>query len=74
MATILELAQFSSAVYGGTHWTPNENWVFVGSSETNPYDYYGEAYQNIASGEIVIVNRGTRPTSLPDLINDLTGR
>ena len=71
MATILELAQFSSAVYGGTHWTPNENWVFVGSSETNPYDYYGEAYQNIASGEIVIVNRGTRPTSLPDLINDL---
>jgi Ca2+-binding RTX toxin-like protein len=69
MSTILELSEFSSAVYGNNSLAPTTgeggNWTLlnvklpVGSST---YGYYAEAWQNSATGEIVIANRGTDPS------------
>lgn len=73
MATILELAELSSAVYGDTP-LPNKNWAVMprpdGTSGSNPDGYYGVAYINTTTHEIVIANRGTIWTSLANLIND----
>jgi hypothetical protein len=83
MATILELAEFSDMVYGDpsavTDWT-NLNpglsqglaatWKLLEIS-TTLNGYYGAAYQNTITHEIVIANRGTRPTILTDLLTDL---
>ncbi|RCN55738.1 alpha/beta hydrolase family protein [Acidiferrobacter thiooxydans] len=72
MATILELAELSSAVYGDTP-VPT-GWTVMpgpyGTSGSNPDGYYGVAYINTTTHEIVIANRGTVPASLANLIND----
>jgi Ca2+-binding RTX toxin-like protein len=67
MVALVELAKLSAAVYGD----PSVNgWTLLMESEPNQDGYLGRAYQN-ATGEIVITNRGTRPTSGSDLLNDL---
>ena len=65
MATILELAELSAAVYGNSP-VPND-WKKIAQSLT-PSGYYGVAYQN-AAGEIVIANRGTDITNTSNLTN-----
>jgi len=67
----LELAELSSAVYGDTP-VPT-GWAVMpgpnGTSGSNPDGYYGVAYVNTTTHEIVIANRGT-VASLANLIND----
>ena len=69
MATILELAELSCAVYGDTP-VLNNHWKVLRISPSNPDGYYGVAYINTTTHEIVIANRGTVPASLANLIND----
>ena len=58
MATILELAELSHAVYGDapvpTGWAP-----LPVTLKANSDGYYGVAYINAATHEVVIANRGT---------------
>ncbi|MHB1530044.1 MAG: lipase family protein [Acidiferrobacteraceae bacterium] len=70
MATILELAELSSAVYGDAP-VPS-GWKQIQVSGPASDGYLGVAYVNTTSTthEIVIANRGTRRTSLADLLND----
>lgn len=72
MATLLELAQLSATVYGDPvnptligNWTLLESYTGVGDG------YFGQAYQNKATKEIVITNRGTRIASLDDILADI---
>jgi len=68
MATISELAQMSSNVYDGTsldvllknltNWKVIENSNSLDPSFANQ-GYFGVAYQNTVTGEVVIANRGT---------------
>ena len=76
MATLLELAQLSAAAYGdplptgipaGSIWIPLEKCDPLFAKD----EYFGQAYQNSITHEIVITNRGTRPSSPTDLWNDL---
>jgi len=68
MATKLELAQFSAAVYGSS--PKVEGWERVAVFDRPDADYYDEAYFNSRANEVVIANRGTRPMSVKDLFND----
>jgi len=73
MATILELAELSSAAYGpapviGS--TPLSGWTIIMTSTVSSDGYQGVAYQNSA-GQIVIANRGTDPSNLANLLNNL---
>ena len=75
MATLLELAQMSSASYEPAalgSWLKLENdvWLVIDVSIVAEDHYYGVAYRNTRTGEIVIANRGTDPTSLKDLWSD----
>jgi hypothetical protein len=89
MATILELAEFSNLVYGGSSaitaaaalggvaanateaTATGAQWTLLQTFSNSNTGYYGAAYINNSTGEIVIANRGTRPTSLADLLNDV---
>ena len=70
MATILELAELSSAVYGDTPvpmgWAP-----LPVTLKANSAGYYGVAYINTTTHEVVIANRGTVITNGPNDANDL---
>ena len=66
MATILELSELSAAVYGD-HPIPS-GWSVLASSTTQA-GYYGVAYQNATTGEIVIANRGTDLKNFSNLTN-----
>ncbi|MHB1586281.1 MAG: lipase family protein [Acidiferrobacteraceae bacterium] len=68
MATILELAELSAAVYGDAP-VPT-GWTKIQASTPASDGYLGVAYVNTHTKEIVIANRGTRRTSLADLLND----
>ncbi|MHB1677394.1 MAG: lipase family protein [Sulfuriferula sp.] len=72
MATILELAELSAAVYGD-HPIPSGWSVLTSSTQINPAwaidGYYGVAYQNTTTGEIVIANRGTDLKNFSNLTN-----
>ena len=72
MATILELAELSAAVYGD-HPIPSGWSVLTSSTQINPAwaidGYYGVAYQNATTGEIVIANRGTDLKNFSNLTN-----
>ena len=70
MATILELAKFSQAAYWGGNPDPLI-WNKLEACQENSNDYYGQAYQSIITNEIVIANRGTRVSSVNDLLNDI---
>ena len=82
MATILELAKFSDLVYGdktaaadisalnigtGAGFT----WSLLDTSSNPKTGYYGAAYINNITGEIVIANRGTNPLNPADLLTDI---
>ncbi len=72
MATILTLAELSSAVYGDT--PVPAGWTIVpgtsGTSKPNSDGYFGVAYVNTTTHEIVIANRGTVvPSSLSAAMN-----
>ncbi|HKJ87105.1 MAG TPA: hypothetical protein VKA48_01105 [Gammaproteobacteria bacterium] len=68
MASTLEYAKLSQAVYNGED---VQGWRTVArpSPELQQSGFYGAAYQNVATGEIVIAYRGTEPWS--DLFKDL---
>jgi len=73
MATILELAELSSAAYApnpviGS--TPVTGWTIIATS-TLQDGYQGVAYQNNSTQEIVIANRGTDPSNLANFLNNL---
>ena len=79
MVTILELAELSAAAYGGP---APVGWEILLPSPNTSSGYYGIAYERVDSNgnpvlnpdgttDIVIANRGTRPTSLADLLTDL---
>jgi uncharacterized Zn-binding protein involved in type VI secretion len=55
-----EAAIFSQAVYTGPGAEIPGGWDVVGESPTNNNGYYGIAYANRESGEVVIANRGSR--------------
>ena len=60
---IADLAMLDNFVYGATG-NPNATpagWTVFDKSLPNNDGYLGIAYQNIATGEIVIANRGTDP-------------
>ena len=72
MATLLELAQISSASYnlatiGSGLDLKNDYWSIIDELTDEPSHYHGVAYRNTRTGEIVIANRGTDPASLKDL-------
>ena len=70
MASNSELAQLSSAAYQDAG-TP-VGWARLDiPPPQNTVGYYGVAFQNNATGEIVIANRGTEPTSSLDRTADL---
>ena len=73
MATILELAELSHAVYGDA--SVPTGWVVMpghfGTSQPNANGYYGVAYINTTTHEVVIANRGTVITNGPNDANDL---
>lgn len=78
--TLLELAEVADAAYGGAsslraisqdNWQPLKK--FNGeplTASTPDGSYYGIAYQNTITHEIVIANRGTRTDHFSDLWND----
>lgn len=69
MTTFLQLAEFARAAYGDP--IPNsQDWKALQPIQINDVDCYGQAYKNEKTHEIIITYRGTRPTSLNDLIND----
>ena len=73
MATLLELAQLSKMAYGDPVDPPlNGNWILLESYAGDGNGYFGQAFQNRVTKEIVITNRGTRPTSLDDYLADIT--
>lgn len=68
MATPMEYADMSNAVYGGPGNTQApEGWTLIAESPVTPGNegsangYYGAAFQNNQTGEIVVANRGSRP-------------
>jgi Ca2+-binding RTX toxin-like protein len=78
MATILTLAELCNAVYGDSS-LPSNNWKILQVSPSNPDGYYGVAYVNTTTHEIVIANRGTvidvanyqgATTTAANLLND----
>jgi len=71
-ATLYDLAELSYAVYtaGGNVPADLGAWGILKQSDPNSDNYYGVAYQNRTTGEIVIANRGTEPASLKDLWSD----
>ena len=89
MATILELAQMSSNVMGGTSSAVQNvsltgallkgltNWAVIANSNAVPNTaywadgYFGVAYRNTVTGEIVVANRGTVPPGGGDLSTTL---
>jgi Ca2+-binding RTX toxin-like protein len=83
MASILELAELSDAAYltsAAIEWITADNWVplkdasgqnVVMSGGANGV-YYGAAYKNKVTGEIVITNRGTLPNKFSNLWADAT--
>ena len=72
MATLLELAQLSATSYGDPVNPPlNGNWILLESYTGVGNGYFGQAYQNRTTREIVITNRGTRFTSLDDALADI---
>ncbi|QOY95402.1 DUF2974 domain-containing protein [Massilia sp. UMI-21] len=68
MATILELAIFSRGVYADPEIFTK--WELIDVSDDNENGYYGQAYINRETKEIVITHRGTRMPDLKDLAND----
>jgi len=77
MATLNDLAEISDAAYGTPSaicYLATHNWQLLpgsdGSSTVAGDNYYGVAYQNTVTGEIVISNRGTVPSKFKDLLND----
>ena len=70
MATILELAELSHAVYGDasvpTGWAP-----LPVTLKANSAGYYGVAYINTTTHEVVIANRGTVFTNVANDVNDV---
>lgn len=90
MATILELAELAYRVYGdaptstSSAWNSDwsalmSNWKPLLTSKSNPDGYYGVAYINTTTQEIVIANRGTvidganyqdATTTVANLLND----
>ena len=78
MATLLELAELSSAAYGTASaiaWLKANGWVPLpgadGATSNPSHNYFGVAYQNVNTQEIVISNRGTQPSSFKDLYSDV---
>ncbi len=67
--TINVLAQASQAAYGGQMGSP---WVNLDvapqgsslASDMSQYNYSAQAYLNTTTGELIIANRGTKPSSL----------
>ena len=49
-------------------WTAS--WRFLGQSSVNPQVYFGVAFENIATGQIAIANRGTQ-TAYDLLVSDI---
>ncbi len=70
MATILTLAELSHAVYGSSPLPSNNEWKQTSVDFKFSGGYYGVAYINTTTHEVVIANRGTIWTSLANLIND----
>jgi Ca2+-binding RTX toxin-like protein len=78
MATLNDLAEISDAAYGtpsAIKYLAQQNiWHLLsgtdGKSTVTNDNYFGVAYQNSVTGEIVISNRGTLPTKFRDLLND----
>jgi hypothetical protein len=77
MATLLEYAELADAAYGtpsAIAWLKANNWVqlpgSIGPTTDSADNYQGVAYQNSATKEIVIANRGTVPTSFNNLWSD----
>lgn len=61
MATTLDLKHLSNAVYGDPlQQNPAGNWsLLLASDPTDPTGYFGAAYFNTQTREIVFVHRGT---------------
>lgn len=61
MATLFELAKMSDAVYVDKGPVPSDlamaGWVKLEDSVVDRDHYYGAAYKNTKTGEIVIANR-----------------
>lgn len=69
MATLLEISQFAAAAYGGPF--PSGDWRMLDEkAPENSEGFYAQAYRNDKTKEVIITYRGTRPTSLSDLLND----
>jgi hypothetical protein len=61
MATTLDYKHLSNAVYGDPAPDQLDNWSLVQRTPDNdPTGYFGAAYQNANTGEIVFVHRGTQ--------------
>src|ERR1039457_4381052 len=78
MATILELAEFSDLVYGDKTAAADKSalgigviWTLLTTSSDPTTGYYGAAYINNITGEIVIANRGTNPLKPADILTDI---
>jgi len=69
MTTLLELTKFARSAYGDPIPDP-QSWEALTPIPPNNVECYGQAYKNETTKEIVIAYRGTRPTSLNDLLND----
>lgn len=70
MATIQQCAYFSNEVYEGGGGDPGTGWEVYLTSPPNSSGYYGAAYLNRSTGEIVIAHRGTELTDRGDLKSD----
>jgi hypothetical protein len=72
--TLLELAELADASYGSASSLRTislDNWQLIAvSGSSSDSSYYGAAYENTVTKEIVITNRGTRPDHFSDLWND----
>ncbi len=64
-------ASYEPAATGSWLKLENDYWAIINQFSNLDTHYYGVAYRNTRTGEIVIANRGTVPTSLKDLWSDI---
>lgn len=73
MATILELAELAAAAYGTWDKYALRDWELKGGFTSTADDYSGTVFVNEKTKELVITHRGTRPTDVLDIQNDIMG-
>ena len=76
VATFNDAATAAGSTYGGSNPTLGPPWVSINTpgmtqlNASNGVGYYGQAWFNPSTGEVMVANRGTQPTNIQNLQSD----